>query len=398
MIAPLNMSNLSQANRTNINAYLGTARDRRGAALVLAVILIFSLFGMLAFSIDSGFLAGAKAEMRRSADAASLAGCWQVYDRLDAGKSLSGDISDVYQAASKMASANDICNASPTVSSSSSAGDVKFGYLSSPSAAQISSDNTLPFFGVRVKVQRTADKNGEIPFFFGRIFGDVGRGMTTSATAVMAKQIKGFQLDGGSSSTLDMLPFALDEVTWNQLMAGNASDSFSFDPQTGAVRSGSDGVQEVNLYPQGTGSPGNRGTVDIGGANNSTSDIARQIVHGISSGDLAALGKPLTLDNGALTLNGDTGISAGVKDELASIIGKKRIIPIFSSVSGNGNNATYTITKWVGVRVLNVQLTGKMSSKAVVVQPAPMISQNAIISTSGGSFSEFVLSPAFLAQ
>ena len=43
--------------------------------------------------------------------------------------------------------------------------------------------------------------------------------------------------------------------------------------------------------------------------------------------------------NGKLYLNGDTGISAGVKDELASIIGKPRIIPVFESVSGNGNNA-----------------------------------------------------------
>ena len=42
---------------------------------------------------------------------------------------------------------------------------------------------------------------------------------------------------------------------------------------------------------------------------------------------------------GKLYLNGDTGISAGVKDELASIKGQPRIIPIFSTVSGNGNNA-----------------------------------------------------------
>ena len=55
---------------------------------------------------------------------------------------------------------------------------------------------------------------------------------------------------------------------------------------------------------------------------------------------------------------GDTGISAGVKDELASIIGQTRIIPVFSSVSGNGNNATYVIVRWVGVRVMAVKLTG----------------------------------------
>jgi hypothetical protein len=79
------------------------------------------------------------------------------------------------------------------------------------------------------------------------------------------------------------------------------------------------------------GSPGNRGTVDIGGSNNSTNDIARQILHGISAQDLQALGKPLNISSqGTMTLNGDTGISAGVKDELKSIIGQKRMSSPFS--------------------------------------------------------------------
>lgn len=160
-----------------------------------------------------------------------------------------------------------------------------------------------------------------------------------------------------------------------------------------------DGIGEVNLYPQGTGSPGNRGTVDIGGANNSTNDIARQILYGISAQDLVDLGKPLTIaPNVELTLNGDTGISAGVKDELESIIGQKRCIPVFSSVCGNGNNATYTIVRWVGVRILNVKLTGKMSGKQLIVQPAPLVARNAVIATDGGTSSDFVLSPVILAR
>ena len=155
----------------------------------------------------------------------------------------------------------------------------------------------------------------------------------------------------------------------------------------------------MNLYPQGTGSPGNRGTVDIGGANNSTADIARQIVHGISASDIQALGKQLNFGvNGSMTLNGDTGISAGVKDELASITGKPRIIPIFSNVSGNGNNATYTIVKWVGVRVMQVKLTGSMSTKSVTIQPSPIIARNFVISQTATSTSDYVYSPVILTQ
>src|SRR5690606_12049527 len=121
-------------------------------------------------------------------------------------------------------------------------------------------------------------------------------------------------------------------------------DDWTWNAANETISAGSDGVLEVNLFPQGTGSPGNRGTVDIGSSNNSTADIARQIVHGISAQDLAHHGGRLEFDeDGELELNGDTGISAGVKDELASIRGEPRLIPIFSKVVGPGNNAQYTI-------------------------------------------------------
>src|SRR4029079_6696526 len=148
---------------------------------------------------------------------------------------------------------------------------------------------------------------------------------------------------------------------------------------TKTISAGADGVKEVNLFPQGTGSPGNRGTVDIGSSNNSTADIARQIVYGISASDLAYLGGSIQFNSsGVLHLNGDTGISAGVKDELASIIGQPRLIPIFSSVVGPGNNADYTIVKFVGVRVLDVKLTGSMSTKHVTIQPCNVVIKGGI--------------------
>jgi hypothetical protein len=97
-----------------------------------------------------------------------------------------------------------------------------------------------------------------------------------------------------------------------------------------------------------------------------------------------------------LELNGDTGISAGVKDELTSIIGDPRIIPIFRSVSGPGNNAQYVIVKFVGIRIVEVELTGKMSSKRVIIQPCNILVHGAIPSNSPVPTSQFVYSPAWL--
>ena len=99
-----------------------------------------------------------------------------------------------------------------------------------------------------------------------------------------------------------------------------------------------------------------------------------------------------------MTLNGDTGISAGVKDELASIIGLTRIIPVFSSVSGNGNNATFTIVRWVGVRILAVKLTGAMNSKYLMVQPATVLARNVVPGDASRTWSSTIYSPVVLVK
>jgi hypothetical protein len=213
----------------------------------------------------------------------------------------------------------------------------------------------------------------------------------------MIRNVRGFRIPTDGSN-VEILPFALDINTWNDLINGNSCDQWRWDKETKTSVPGSDGYVEVNLYPQGTGSPGNRGTVDIGGSNNSTADIARQILEGVSPEDLAHHGGKLEFDHcDKLYLNGDTGISAGVKDELASIIGQPRTIPVFQSVSGNGNNANYTIVKFQGIRIMAVRLTGSMSKKHVTIQVCPVMAQGVIPSTSSGT-SEYVYSPVVLVR
>jgi hypothetical protein len=185
------------------------------------------------------------------------------------------------------------------------------------------------------------------------------------------------------------------------LLAGGGTDSWKYNSETEGVTSGTDGIKEINLYPQGTGSPGNRGTIDIGGANNSTSDISRQIRDGISPDDMQDFdddGRTLVFNaQGKLWLNGDTGISAGVKDDLLAIRGEPRIIPIFRTVSGNGNNAEYTIVCFAGVRIMEVKLTGKMSDKKVMIQPCKIVAKGAVPGPATTT-SYFIYSPPWLVR
>jgi hypothetical protein len=357
---------------------------------------------MIAFCVDLGYVLSAKEELQRSADATAMATCWEFGQKLSQGYGAS-DASDLARlTAVQYASLNPVTGHGMVVDSNTGndpSGDVVFGYISDFSDSESSLDTGTPanYNAVRVSMAKNSSANGEVPYFFARVFGLTGQALRTEATAAIVRNMKGFQAPADGSN-LEILPFALDLDTWTNLINGNGTDNYCWNSQTKQIENGADGKVEVNLYPQGTGSPGNRGTVDVGGSNNSTCDIARQILHGISPQDLTALGKPLQLDaNGQLGLNGDTGISAGVKDELAAIMGQPRCIPVFESVSGNGNNANYTIVKWQGIRIMGVKLTGSMSQKHVTIQVAPVLAKGGVPSTASGN-SEYVFSPVVLVK
>lgn len=366
--------------------------NRNGAAAIFGLILTAALVVLLGMVIDLGYVNVAQSELRRTSDAAALAGGWELFDSIVEGSDSYSLDTQVGSVADAFSARNSVASDSPHLSSSN--GDVQIGHYDFATGlfdplSQISPN------AVRVFVHRQQESNGEVPLFFGAVMGRSSQPMSTSSTAALIHSISGFHIPGSDDQYLDLLPFALDIDTWEDVLAGNTEDKFRW--ENDQVVSSGNGRHECNLYPQGTGSPGNRGTVDIGPKNNSTNDIARQIISGVSRADLLQMCAPLEFNEaGELPLNGDTGISAGVKDELQSIIGQRRVIPIFSKVNGNGNNATYTIVKFAGVRILEVKLTGRMNGKRVIVEPAPIIARNAKISPEASSKSDFVYAPVAL--
>ncbi len=373
-------------------------RNRSGSVLVLAVFLMVALFGMLAFAVDLGYIQVVRSQMQRSADAAALAAAWDLIDEdmlAGGGNPYALEVAALGTAA-QYAGLNQVAGTTPTLAGS----DVEVGYLSSPvgPTTEMSFVDPSQFNAVRVVVRRTTEQNGPIPLFFVRALGINSWDGQAEATAMFLNDLNGFTTPS-SGGDLGILPFALDLVTWNDRMAGIGTDNWTWNPGTASVTPGADGVLEVNLYPQGTGSPGNRGTVDIGSSNNSTADIVRQILDGISPADLAYHGGSLEFDaNGEMFLNADTGISAGFKDDLEAIKGEPRIIPIFNDLNGNGNNAMYTIVQFVGIRIMDVKLTGQMSGKRVIIQPAFVSSQGMIPPAGNGPKSTFINSPVWLVR
>ncbi|TWT36919.1 hypothetical protein KOR34_18640 [Posidoniimonas corsicana] len=378
------------------------ASRRRGVVAILAAVFAVVMVGMAAFAVDLGYMLSVKEELQRTADSAALAACWDYSQQL-----IDGADSDTAECSARLAAAgyagsNVVSTEAPALHSNysnSPAGDLVFGHVSDVYGANVTLDTSGAnlFNAVRVKVRRDNTVNGVAPYFFAKVFGKTGQSLEASATAAIVRDIRGFQTTN-SGQNIDILPFALDLDTWNGWVAGYGEDKWTYNEHSKTVSAGPDGKLEVNLYPQGTGSPGNRGTVDIGSSNNSTSDINRQILYGVNNDDLSYHGGVLEFnEHGKLYLNGDTGISAGCKDELAAIKGQPRCIPIFSEVNGPGNNAIYTIVKWYGIRIMDVKLTGPMNKKHVTIQAAPLVTSGVVPSTVTGT-SSYVYSPVVLLQ
>ena len=374
--------------------------ERRGTVAVLSAFVMIVMVLFVALSVDVGYLQNAVVELQRSADAAAMAAAWELVDDGEVG--LVDDKLAARTVANSFVGLNRVCRDAPSVDlnySNSQSGDVVVGYLVDPSDPNSTLDTSDPtkYNAVRVRVRRTSARNGEVRMFFGRAVGVNSVATEATATAALVNNFGGFRAPP-ADETLQILPIALDKPTWDNLVENGAgNDSWKWNASTKTVESDSDGIGEANLYPTGTGAPGNRGTVDIGGSDNSTSDLARQITDGITEQDMMALGKPLEFDaSGKLHLNGDPGISEGLKDELASVVGQTRIIPIFESVSKSGDTAEYTIVQWAGVRVLDVDMTG--NNKRVIVQPGSIITRYGIPSDSSQPSSWFVYSRVRLTQ
>lgn len=344
--------------------------SRRGSILTVAAASLVMIFAFAAFVVDVGYITLSRAELSAASDAASMAAAQELTEGYKNGLTTAQIVTNAQNAAVAVAAANSgtgqaslYCN--PTR-------DVELGNYAwnAATSSYVTSWGTTPYNVARVTLNRNmaGSANGDKPLdlFFAPVIGTKTAGVKRNGMAAMLPIVGVKKIP---NVNLNILPITLDLPTWTNCENGNGSDVYSYNASTGTITSGSDGIKEVDLYPlsSSTTTAGNRGTVDIGSSNNSTADISRQIRYGVNDTDMSYFGGKFDWSAGSITLNGDTGLSAGIKDDLAAIKGMPRLIPIFTSVSGPGNNAMYVIPKFVGIRILHVQLTG--NQKKVIVQP-----------------------------
>jgi len=358
--------------------------SRRGAALILSVFLVFIVTAMVAFAVDIGQVVLMRTQLQAAADSAAMAaGMVNMSRSYDEVVATAKQFSEYHTAGGKQIVLDP--------------DDVELGCWDY--SRRTFTPTVFAVNAVRVTTRRTAETNRESPLVFGKLMGLGGFSLETKAVAAFVDNFIGFR-PPSSGEGIPMLPLAIDQESWAALEAGGGSDDWTWDAETQQVIPGSDGLSEVNVYPQDTGAAGNCGTVDIGPDNNSTNDLRRQILDGLSAEDLSHHGGELTLDTGGtLELGGDPGLSAGIKSALEAVIGQPRIVPVYSQVRGSGNNARFTIVGFAGIRIMDVKLTGEKKNKRLTVQRATVVVRGGIPSwDSDVRTSRDIISPSVLVQ
>src|SRR5947209_3664773 len=264
-------------------------QQRRGAIVPLFALLLIPMLGMLAVSIDAGYMVLVRTDLQNTADAAALAGAeklQELYVQYNMpGQTQQATIMDTastnqpgspMDTAEKFSSYNKAGNVYIALLDS----DVQFGYVN----AQGNWFPNWPGFPntIQVTVRRDGTANGALSLFFGRILGMSSIDVQATARATIYS---------GNVSTLKaipgvnahILPVALDYKNWDQFYAtGQSPDGLR---HSNAVN----GMPEMQVYPTTTNTPGNFGLLDVGPPQNNVPAFRNWIDDGETPNDISYL-------------------------------------------------------------------------------------------------------------
>src|SRR5262245_37612489 len=343
------------------------ATVRRGHVIALFCILLVFLVGMVAFAIDTGFVAATRTQLQATSDSGALAGV----EKLTTWPGQAVPEASAKAEARKFVGLND----SLTVRNE----DMRLLRYNPtrPAGQRISTAYSIasPPNAFEITLRRDTLANGRVSLFFGPVLGQGDADVRTKATGYIlpAKGIK---------PGAPMLPYTMQIDYYFACLGENrkgvdhkkitVADDYTVLPN-GNVLSGPDGVSECVLFSSTQNKPGNFGSLDVGSSSNGTPELSRQILRGPTVADFNQPDfAPKVAADGALytpvALTGDTGLSTSTKFSFEDIFGQPRIIPLYDTVSGTGDGATYNIVAYAAITVLAVDFSG--NPKRLWIQPS----------------------------
>lgn len=181
---------------------------RRGAVIAQVAASLTVLIGFMALAIDVGAMYNTRAELQRSADAASLAAAAELGDR-------TGDpLARAKSSAQAYSNMNPVLGGGVQLDPNT---DFTFGqaFISNTTNKYVFTPTTVDPNAVRVRMRRTdGSPSGAMPLFFARIFGKEDADVQAQATAVLTPRDIAFVLDLSASHCFDskLMHYRLTDV------------------------------------------------------------------------------------------------------------------------------------------------------------------------------------------
>lgn len=279
----------------------------RGAVAILVSIFAVVMVGLAAFSVDFGQAYASRRAMSTGADGAALAGARELQIN---------------------ASGTDNC-ANLVAKNSSSAKSVASSYVTANAPAGTTSSTSVTCNGsgqALVTVTTTAKS----PSYFGAVYGAQDYDLTRTATAMVApaQQVSGIR------------PFGICTSDADKVLTATLGSAV----QVPIVKFGS---------PSCGTAKGNWQALDFDGGSNGT-EVQEWIEDGYNG--------PVTITPGqTYPVESDPGNNSGAKiqSEMNSILGVPILLPVFSTVASNGNNAVYQVTGFLQVKMCGWDINPK---------------------------------------
>jgi Flp pilus assembly protein TadG len=355
---------------------------RRGVITPLAAILLVFLLGMIAFSVDVGYMTLAQSELQSAADAAALAGAGQLmqgfvqYNLPNQTGTNKASIQSTAQASARTGARTyagyNACGDVKSLTLNDS--DIEFGFTDAnnnytPQPTYTGYPNT-----VKVTLRRDSSANGALGLFFAPVLGAKSQNLQATASAtIFAGTINSFT----APPTTRVLPVTYDVNDWKNFVAtgldpdGNISLDINSNP-------------ELRIYPS-VKSPGNFGQLSLDDGHVGTPVETGWVDNGMSASDLSALTSANVLPLSAHDPTkwdwlGDTGMKGSLVSDINSHVGEVFLLalfnpyspaPSYSAGTGNGSHYNYQVVQFVAVKIM------PSAHNTVTVEPAAAVEGNA---------------------
>lgn len=369
----------------------------------LVAIAILVVGGGIALVLDRLWLASAKSEILTVAEGAALAACRSLIDeellkypnlRQNENDWQQQRIEIARQTAGDVAAQNTVAGNNVSLDLSET-GDVRFGKLARQSETDqvlFLETNNRPT-SVVVSAYRSRSRNNPVALLFQELTDEFAGDVAARAEASWGNRIVG--LRPHQNLPAPVLPIAVLESdpagtqleTWTrQIEQFQGNDRYRFDPVTGAVTDGSDGLPEIVLqWSSESKSISNHCFIELGPVGERNASL-RQLKTGWRPADLQSMSGEIRLSPNTVDLWGRERLTQAECRVLKEMIGECRIVCLCKTPASSVQSQRrlrLTLTRFVGARIMAVDVVPQQKVQ-IVLQPAVVITRTALPATLPG--------------